>query len=80
MSLVESQVLEKLKYLSEAKQKEVLDFVEFLISRAAVQSTPVETPSDLGESFTQAAQQYVGCAEGPGDLSTNPSYMEGYGT
>lgn len=30
-------------------------------------------------SFLDAAGELIGCAEGPGDLSTNPKYMEGYG-
>lgn len=30
-------------------------------------------------SFTQAASQLVGFVDGPGDLSTNPKHMEGYG-
>jgi Arc/MetJ-type ribon-helix-helix transcriptional regulator len=35
-----------------------------------------------GKKFVSAldlAGDLVGCAEGPGDLSTNPKYMEGYG-
>jgi hypothetical protein len=34
-----------------------------------------------GESFSAAAARLglVGCIKGPGDLSTNPSYMEGFG-
>ena len=30
-------------------------------------------------SFLEAAQRWIGCAQGPGDLSTNPKYMEGFG-
>jgi len=30
-------------------------------------------------SALELAGDLVGCAEGPGDLSTNPKYMEGYG-
>jgi hypothetical protein len=30
-------------------------------------------------SALEAALPWVGCCEGPGDLSTNPKYMEGYG-
>jgi hypothetical protein len=32
-----------------------------------------------GVSALELAGDLVGCAEGPGDLSTNPKYMEGYG-
>ena len=30
-------------------------------------------------SALDLAGDLVGCAEGPGDLSTNPKYMEGFG-
>ncbi len=30
-------------------------------------------------SALEAAGPWVGCVEGPGDLSTNPKYMEGFG-
>jgi hypothetical protein len=30
-------------------------------------------------SFLEAAAEYIGCFEGPGDLSTNEKYMEGFG-
>ena len=30
-------------------------------------------------SALELAGDLVGCGEGPGDLSTNPKYMEGYG-
>jgi hypothetical protein len=30
-------------------------------------------------SFLELAKDFVGCAEGPEDLSTNPDYLEGFG-
>ena len=30
-------------------------------------------------SALEAARPWIGCVEGPGDLSTNPKYMEGFG-
>jgi len=30
-------------------------------------------------SLLEAVQPWIGCVEGPGDLSTNPKYMEGFG-
>jgi hypothetical protein len=30
-------------------------------------------------SALEAVQPWIGCVEGPGDLSTNPKYMEGFG-
>ena len=31
-------------------------------------------------SFLEAAGDWIGCVEGPGDLSHNPKHMEGFGT
>jgi hypothetical protein len=31
------------------------------------------------ETFLEAAGDLIGCVESPGDLSTNPKYMEGFG-
>jgi hypothetical protein len=31
------------------------------------------------QTALEAAGPWIGCAEGPGDLSTNPKYMEGFG-
>lgn len=30
-------------------------------------------------SLLEAAKPWIGCVAGPGDLSTNPMYMEGFG-
>jgi hypothetical protein len=30
-------------------------------------------------SLLEAVQPWIGCVEGPGDLSTNPKYMEDFG-
>jgi hypothetical protein len=42
---------------------------------------PSRRESQNGESFGAAAERlgYVGCVEGPADLSTNPAYLEGFG-
>jgi Arc/MetJ-type ribon-helix-helix transcriptional regulator len=37
-----------------------------------------ERPVTAG-SLLEAVQPWIGCVEGPGDLSTNPKYMEGFG-
>lgn len=78
MTHLETQLLEKLRVLSVDKQHEVLDFVEFLITRTPA-NVVNSTISPATASFTQAAQQYIGIAIGPGDLSTNADHMEGYG-
>ncbi|CAN5888566.1 hypothetical protein BH24DEI2_BH24DEI2_05230 [soil metagenome] len=69
----EQRVTEKLRRLPADKQKTVLEFVEFLESRAA---TPTEEP----KSFGALADVYIGAVDGgPGDLSTNKNHLEGYG-
>lgn len=74
---IEQAVLEKFRTLPANKQQEVLDFVEFLQTKAESEKA---IPSDESEiSFLDAAREFIGCVEGPGDLSTNPRYMEGYG-
>lgn len=35
-------------------------------------------PEDTA-SFVDAAAEFIGMAEGPGDLSTNPRHLRGYG-
>ncbi len=67
-------VFEKIARLPQEKQREVLDFVEFLESRIAF---------SVGEndiSCYTLAQQWAGCIEdGADDLSFNKKYLEGYG-
>ena len=85
MERIEQRVIEGLKALSMLEQQEVLDFVEFLQSKSLrsrgqrrIETQPSE--DERGVSFLEAAERYIGCVEGPGDLSTNPTYMDGYGT
>ena len=74
---LEQAVLEKLRTLPTDRQQQVLDFVEFLqIKVGGQKANPPEMPE---VSFLEAAHEFIGCVEGPGDLSTNPAYMEGYG-
>lgn len=73
MSPLTEQILKTVETLSAQDQQEVLDFVEFL--RAKHQH--VRTTKN--ESFFESAQSLIGVGEGPGDLSTNPAYMRGYG-
>ena len=80
MTHLETQVLEKLRTLPADKQGEVLDFVEFLIAKSLLHPPVNGSANSAGTSFAQAAQQYIGIAEGPGDLSTNTDYMAEYGT
>lgn len=72
-------IAEKLDALPPDKQQEVLDFVEFLQRKATM--TNGSEPRAEERSALAAAQKWAGYIEGgPEDLSTNPQYMEGYGT
>jgi hypothetical protein len=46
------------------------------ILREAFASRQANAPAD---SFYERAKHLIGAASGPGDLSTNPKYMTGYG-
>ncbi len=75
---IEQTVLEKLKTLPPEKQQEVLDFVEFLQNKTHHKDSNTQDDKPVVSVLT-LAQKYIGCVEGPGDLSTNKKYMEGYG-
>ena len=71
---VEETVVEKLRELPPERQREVLDFVEFLGSKT-------RKPAGEGRSALDLAGALVGCLEGgPGDLATNPEHLKGYGS
>jgi len=74
---IEQTVLEKLKTLPIDKQQEVLDFVEFLQRKTSQEE--FKNQEEPVVSVLTLAEKYIGCVEGPGDLSTNKKYMEGYG-
>jgi len=75
---IEQTVLEKLKTLPIEKQQEVLDFVEFLQSKTHVKESNNQEDKPVLSALA-LAQKWVGCVEGPEDLSTNKKYMEGFG-
>jgi len=77
MSITQA-VIEKLETLPLEKQQEVLDFVESLQSKFSKNLSSL-IPEQQSVSFLEAASEFIGCLEGPGDLSTNPKYMEGFG-
>ncbi|NJN49180.1 MAG: DUF2281 domain-containing protein [Alkalinema sp. RL_2_19] len=74
MASNEQQLLDDFRNLPAAQQAQVVDFIEFL--KAKRQVSPVVQPE---KSFLAAADEFIGCLEGPGDLSTNPQYFEGFG-
>jgi hypothetical protein len=77
MSSLSRQILQTLEVLPTEDQHQVLSFVESLWKkRQEATTTSLETNSP---SFFEVAQASIGAGEGPGDLSTNPDYMKGYG-
>jgi hypothetical protein len=72
-------VREELMHELEAAPDEVVRALLTLLR--SNQSAPTNIKSNLVEtpSFFDVAQASIGAGEGPGDLSTNPDYMQGYG-
>ena len=93
MSLVDTAIA-KMQHLPPERQQEIIDFIDFLLSRGPwVRLTNGESselqPDEQLEPVTsaheevsvfEAAGDLIGCVEGPSDLSTNQRHMEGYGT
>jgi hypothetical protein len=77
MTYLSEQILQTVDTLPTEDQQQVLDFVEFL--RAKREQAIILEPKNSERSFFEVAQDLIGAGEGPGDLSTNPEYMRGYG-
>ncbi len=77
MSPISEQILQTVETLPEEDQKQILDFVEFLEAKRRKTSSTKTKAARL--SFFEVAQASIGAGEGPGDLSTNSDYMQGYG-
>jgi hypothetical protein len=77
MSPLSSQILQTVEALPTEDQRQVLDFVEVLWAKR--QQIAPAVPETRLRSFYDIAQASIGAGEGPGDLSTNPDYMQGYG-
>ncbi|PZO18373.1 MAG: hypothetical protein DCF25_09775 [Leptolyngbya foveolarum] len=77
MSPLSQQVMQGIEGLPEAEQRQVLDFVEFL--KVKRQQTETRSSGEEPKSFAEVARASIGSVKGPGDLATNPAYMEGYG-
>ncbi|NBO30927.1 MAG: hypothetical protein LVT47_10640 [Cyanobacteria bacterium LVE1205-1] len=75
---IEQQIAEYLKLLPRDRQQQVLQYVQLQL-RDKMRERPVEGWQP-GMSALDVSRDIVGCVEGPGDLSTNPKYMEGFGT
>lgn len=80
MKSIEQQIVEHLRLLPSDRQQQVLHFVEFLLAKEdRMDKHPVEGWQP-GMSALDISRDLIGCVEGPEDLSTNPKYMEGFGT
>jgi hypothetical protein len=77
MSHLSEQILEIVEALPTEDRQQVLDFAEFI--RAKRQQAKASEPETAERSFFEVARASIGAGEGPGDLSTNPDYMQGYG-
>lgn len=80
MSPLTQQVVQGIEGLPEASQQQILDFVEFLIAKhQGSNGRPLSDGGEEPKSFAKVARASIGAGKGPGDLLTNPAYMEGYG-
>jgi hypothetical protein len=92
MSLVDT-AMAKMQTLPPERQQEIIDFIDFLLSRGPWAQAPndqieVQHPNEVdgvssipeAVSILAAAGDLIGCVEGPSDLSTHPQHRLGYGT
>lgn len=71
---IEESVIQKLRGLPPERQREVLDFVEFLETKAPQASSPKMSALELAGSL-------LGSVEGgPGNLATDREHLKDYGT
>lgn len=68
-------IAEKVRTLAIEQQQQVLDFVDFLLSKT--QKVEFKNADGSPMSALEAAGDIVGCVEGgPGDLATNKVYFK----
>lgn len=80
MSPLTQQVVQGIERLPAAERQQILDFVEFLMSKCQQSSErSLVQENEEPKSFAEVARASIGAVKGPGDLATNPAYMEGYG-
>lgn len=75
---IEEAVIQKLRGLPPERQREVLDFVEFLEAKTSLAQDKAQASR---VSALELAGELVGSVEGgPGDLATNREHMKDYGS
>lgn len=63
-------ILEQMQTLTPQQEQQVLDFIEFLkyqSNKTEIKKTEPEQVEPI--SFYEAAKEFIGCVEGPEDLS-----------
>lgn len=73
---IEQKIVEKVKTLPSEKQQQVLNFIEFLQDKLQQQELPQEEEKSV--SFLEAAREFIGCVEGPSDLSLKKRELKGH--
>lgn len=69
-------IAEKVRTLAIEQQQQVMDFVDFLLSKT--QKVEFKNSDGSPMSALEAAGDIVGCVEGgPGDLAINKEYLKG---
>jgi hypothetical protein len=63
------------------KLPDTVDIDEIIKELAGLKTTQDDTdgPENRQISCLDIAKKYIGCVEGPADLSTNKKYFEGFG-
>jgi hypothetical protein len=74
---IEETIAEKVKSLSPERKQQVLDFVEFLLSKTP-KKKEFKHPDGRPMSALEAAGDLVGSVEGPGDLSMKKRELKGH--
>ena len=77
MTPLSHQIVQKVEGLPEVDQRQILDFVNFLVAKR--QQSGERSPNEEPKSFAEVARASIGAGKGSGDLLSNPAYMEGYG-
>ena len=77
---LEEAIATKVRELPREKQQQILDFADFLLIKLQPPEPKIHNYHP-GMSAYDVAQEFAGClGDGPEDLSTNPQYMEGFGS
>lgn len=76
---VREQLIRELEKAPDELVQAVLTLLRSCQSQTSTANEHPEAETPDIPSFFDVAQDLIGAGEGPGDLSTNPDYMQGYG-